>query len=138
MRQWMNLKHFGNVGKRAVRRPRPSCNETLSVLPLTCHFFFFFFFWRPKFLFWRPLYHWRSPKGHYLKNWAWSAVFVSPKGPRKIPAKSINPCNKGFIIPLIAPLQVVWLLLILNTACIVQELHWSNKWAQVTKTTQTK
>ena len=55
--------------KLAVWRIRHSCNTSWSVLPFT--FFFVFGDW---IFLWRPFCHLKSPKGDFLKKWAWSAA----------------------------------------------------------------
>ena len=70
--------------KLAVWRIRHSCNTSWSVLPfmfflsrVICHEvsspsrFFVFGDW---IFLWRPFCHLKSPKGDFLKKWAWSAA----------------------------------------------------------------
>ena len=61
---------LGQVEVHATYTMCPPLDITVIIILI---YLIFFLFWRPKFFLWRPFYNWRSPKGDFLKKWAWSA-----------------------------------------------------------------
>ena len=66
-----------------------------------------FFSWRLNFL-WRPFCKWRSPKGYFLKKWAWSAVLGKDL---KIPYSLLEYVQYDSIFKCVTCNFIIWLLL---------------------------